>query len=180
MPNWCGNTLEISSSNAETIATFKEQARAEWTDLSLENFLPTPGPLLDTSHCTPPGDPRKRQEFDRVRATNLFEYGSADWYDWNIEHWGTKWDVVAKLVESRQHCLAYAFDSAWSPPLAWLRHVSAHFADACFFLSFAEPDMGLAGTAVAVAGNVDAHPVKLDMDWGEDAEDGEGDAVAEW
>ncbi len=165
MPNWCSNTLEVSSSDDQLIASFREQARAEGTDLSFRKFLPTPERLLDTPHCSPPHDPEERKEFDRVRASNLREYGSADWYDWKIEHWGTKWDVKAALVESRQHYLKYDFESAWSPPLAWLRHVSACFPDAYFFLGFVEGDSFLAGNAVAVAGNVDAHGLAVDMDW---------------
>lgn len=165
MPNWCANTLEISTIHEETIAEFKEQARAYGTDLSLQNFLPIPQRLLNTPHCMPPVDPKERKGLDHVWASNVSEYGSADAYEWKIKRWGTKWDVHAKLVESRQHYLKYEFDSAWSPPLAWLQHVSVCFVDAFFFLSFSGPDMPHPANAVAVAGVVDVQPIEEILDW---------------
>lgn len=165
MPNWCANTLSISSSDAETIAAFKEQARAEGTDLSFQKFLPVPESLLTTPHCVPPVNPKERKELDHVWASNVGEYGSADAYEWRIKRWGTNWDVSAKLVKARPHYLEYAFDSVSSPPLAWLRHVSACFAGVVFFLNFSSPDMPFASHATAVAGVVDVQTIETEMNW---------------
>lgn len=49
------------------------------------------------------------------------------WYNWNLENWGTKWDVSAgeydeqAVVEFNQ--LNIAFHSAWSPPIAFYDHL---------------------------------------------------------
>ena len=44
------------------------------------------------------------------------EYGTDNWYDWKIKHWGTKWnssDVQADFMEDRA---TFFFTTAWSPP----------------------------------------------------------------
>ena len=179
MPNWCANVLEISSGDDQVIASFREQARAEGTDLSLGVFLPTPQRLIDTPASSTPHDLTERTEYDRVRASNICEYGSADWYDWAIENWGTKWDVQATLAESRQHYIKYEFESAWSPPLRWLRTASIRFTDALFFLSFSEFDTRLCGNALAQAGVIIAHSIESEIDYWDDWDEGEGGAVTE-
>jgi hypothetical protein len=57
-----------------------------------------------------------------VRPTTpeeLGTYKNQGWYDWNINNWGTKWDVAGKDVDVRDdspgHWHIY-FDTAWSPP----------------------------------------------------------------
>lgn len=129
MPNWCANKLEVSSPDAQVIEAFREQANAEGSALSLNNFLATPQRLLDTVSGSPPQDQSERREYDHVRANNIAEYGEPSCYEWNNRNWGTKWDVDAVLSESRQHFLEYVFDSAWAPPIAWLQYVSARFSE---------------------------------------------------
>lgn len=48
-----------------------------------------------------------------------------NWYNWNIENWGTKWDA------SFGHCdryddnsIFFTFDSAWSPPIALYEYLT--------------------------------------------------------
>lgn len=42
-----------------------------------------------------------------------------NWYSWNIEHWGTKWDVgVHDFERYSPTSIRLFFDSAWSPPIA--------------------------------------------------------------
>lgn len=43
-----------------------------------------------------------------------------NWYDWNVEHWGTKWDVTSSSVDHETGRLAVEFDTAWSPPMPWI------------------------------------------------------------
>jgi hypothetical protein len=44
------------------------------------------------------------------------------WYNWRIEHWGTKWDTNNCIDngicgEGEDASIEYRFDTAWSPPL---------------------------------------------------------------
>ena len=43
----------------------------------------------------------------------------ANWYEWNIENWGTKWDVNVNegyLQRIDDNTLSISFDTAWGPP----------------------------------------------------------------
>jgi len=46
------------------------------------------------------------------------ETADDDWYSWNIENWGTKWDVsVYNFDVLDENNIVLSFDSAWSPPI---------------------------------------------------------------
>lgn len=142
MPNWCENTLNISG-NEKDIKKFMEQAKDEDTDLSLNKFVPMPEELESVvSPC--------KEDPDRMA-----KYGYNDWYDWSIGEWGTKWDVEAELIYGDEGYLHYTFDSPWSPPIKWLKKVSAMYPDLNFSLKYDEPGMGFMGIAKARNGEVD-------------------------
>jgi hypothetical protein len=82
------------------------------------------------------------------------KYGKNTWYHWCIDHWGTKWDATATLVETPPGFLAYRFETAWSPPVKWLKKVAADFPSLRFVLQYDEPGMGFAGIAIAEQGNL--------------------------
>jgi hypothetical protein len=56
------------------------------------------------------------------------QYGTMGWYDWNINNWGTKWDVCdvsyAEITTQTDHIappyhiytVELTFETAWSPP----------------------------------------------------------------
>ena len=55
------------------------------------------------------------------------KYGTMGWYDWNINNWGTKWDVCdgwaeatdqTDLIAPRSHVytVELSFETAWAPP----------------------------------------------------------------
>jgi hypothetical protein len=84
----------------------------------------------------------------------LTRYRAHNWYRWCIKHWGTKWDVQARLFDATPDFLAYRFESAWSPPVAWLKKVAADFPSLRFVLRYDEPGMGFTGVAIADQGNL--------------------------
>lgn len=59
------------------------------------------------------------QDFDKVMDLgemvfhNIENYGVPDWYDWSIEHWGTKWNTCNTNVREDKN--EVYFDTAWSP-----------------------------------------------------------------
>lgn len=122
MPNWCENRLSVAG-DPESVARFREHAKGEETDLSLERVYPTPD--------------------------------VAEQHDWRIEHWGTKWDVEAELVVETDQNLAYRFDSAWTPPVAWLREASRIYPELRFHLQYEEAGIGFMGVARAHEGQVE-------------------------
>ena len=42
-----------------------------------------------------------------------------DWYSWNVNNWGTKWDTNAEIIEVTEDSISLSFDTAWAPPIAF-------------------------------------------------------------
>ena len=106
MPNWCGNTLTLSHEDPEMIVRAKAAfAEGEF----LNEFIPVPACLKDT---TSPN----RDNAEELRT----QCGYADWYDFCVNEWGTKWDIGdgQGIQTWDDHELIVYFDSAWSPPIA--------------------------------------------------------------
>ena len=62
----------------------------------------------------------------------------AEWYDWRIENWGTKWNAVdAQSTED-----GFIFDTAWSAPLPVIKKLSENFPSIEFNLTWADEDAG--------------------------------------
>ena len=141
MPNWCENKLTVEGAE-EDVQRFKQLAKTKATkagaDLSLASLYPLPEGVYQ-------GDlgPEESQR-----------YGKNNWYDWCITHWGTKWDADATLTNEIPDFLVYEFESAWSPPVAWLTKVARDFPRLRFTLIYDEPGMGFAGTAIADKGKL--------------------------
>lgn len=92
---------------------------------------------------------------DATIARWRLDYGAAGWYDWNVNNWGTKWDVSnMSLHETDGDLLVCNFDTAWSPPEAFVRHVSQEFPGLEFTLAYAEQGSGFAGMMKFVGGEV--------------------------
>jgi hypothetical protein len=141
MPNWCDNTLTVEGAE-ETVQRFKQMAKLQAgkadSDLSLASLYPIPDNVYQ-------GDlgPEESQR-----------YGKNTWYHWCITHWGTKWDVQATLTDALPVRLVYWFQSAWSPPVPWLKKVARDFPRLRFVLTYDEPGMAFAGTAIADQGRL--------------------------
>lgn len=80
-------------------------------------------------------------------------FGADNWYDWNVNNWGTKWDADSKNDSDSKTELSYSFDTAWSPPDNWLKNVSAMFPKLEFTLNYEEGGVGFKGEAYAFEGN---------------------------
>jgi hypothetical protein len=105
-------------------------------------------------------------------GTRVRDHG---WYLWRIEHWGTKWDAhfdgpfVAISTDERhgedgvdlhddveastesldlyqvEGTAVYRFDTAWSPPVAWLAAAAAQHPDLRLELRWGEPGADAGG-----------------------------------
>ena len=59
-----------------------------------------------------------------------------NWYQWNVNNWGTKWDATDVHLDDEGYALNYLFKTAWSPAeaafTAMLRqHPDLHFTWRC-------------------------------------------------
>lgn len=109
MPNWCSNDLILTGPKdvIDEIAA---------TNLSLDALFPCPKELKDTVA------PAKHNDKDKAEE-NIKKYGYADWYDWQVNNWGTKWDITpynpiqVEALSDGLYEISVGFDSAWSPPI---------------------------------------------------------------
>ena len=101
MPNWCSNSLSVRTNDTEE------------SRISLKNFLRENHPKTSEKF---------ESEGDRESGGDLTFWGSCprpeseeeNWYNWNINNWGTKWDIVAELQTEDEDHLFYTFDCAYS------------------------------------------------------------------
>jgi hypothetical protein len=116
MPNWCCNELKISHTDPAMMARFQAAFKEGRT---LDEFIPVPQALKDTiAGSVPQGYERELHEF--TQALNRKYYGHANWYDYCVDEWGTKWDIGGENADifEKDGALVASFESAWSPPVA--------------------------------------------------------------
>lgn len=92
MPNWTANSLKITANTPKQTAKITE----------LINRL---------------------NSGDETFLDGLFEYfvpssKNDDWYNENINNWGTKWDATDLVIEddNEKNYIHLTFSTAWSPP----------------------------------------------------------------
>jgi len=113
MPNWCANKIKIKG-HAKTVKQLWEDAVENKGLLSA--IAPLPKILEGTTAPTPKDiDPELQQKLVK-------ETGFDNWYDWQVAHWGVKWDVSTENLKFKDHGDGNAtiegwFDSAWCPPI---------------------------------------------------------------
>jgi hypothetical protein len=143
MPNWCTNTLEVHSTNVERLKEFKQAVlitnteNPDWDpQFTFDTLLPTPPELLEIEPA-----------FNQSENFALIEkYGASDWYTWRLSNWGTKWDTSINgiSVDDEQDLIVW-FDTAWSPPVAWLEKIAPQFPELSFRMVYEEPGVNFCG-----------------------------------
>jgi hypothetical protein len=91
MPNWCNNYVTLTGPKEKIDELIIELKKADERDETYQ--------ILNTLRPKPEGE--------------------EDWYMWNVNHWGTKWDVsIAGYEIIDENTVSLSFDSAWAPPIA--------------------------------------------------------------
>ena len=118
MPNYCNNNIVITGPNS-VIDKIEKIANGDKGDL-LQYFYPMPKALQDT---TAPLQKDATKEEKAKAKENLKKYGYDNWYDWRVENWGTKWDIMEfyninrKEIGEDESEISLGFDTAWAPAL---------------------------------------------------------------
>lgn len=76
--------------------------------------------------------------YGRRALDNVLEFGAIDWYDWSVEHWGTKWNACDTLIEGD----VLFFSTAWSDVRTLMRKWSAQHPQYRFQYEYAEEQTG--------------------------------------
>ena len=111
MPNWVHNSITIQGNKNQT-TELANLLGAEYKGLDngSVNFLNLVAP------------PEKNwEEYSTTGVPGLSIEDKAghpvfNWYDWNCENWGTKWNACDPEVFLGDDFLMLSFDTAWSPP----------------------------------------------------------------
>ena len=117
MPNYCNNNIVITGPNS-VIDKIEKIANGDKGDL-LQYFFPMPKELNDTVAGPEPKTKKEKLEKRRLQV----EYGASNWYDWRVENWGTKWDIMEfyninrKEIGEDESEISLGFDTAWAPAL---------------------------------------------------------------
>jgi len=156
MPNWVMNELTCVFQTQEEYNVFKEKVNLEGL---FNSFIPMPEVLDGTlSPHIAPGDfingVNKRKntnfitleevascddEWDSHRAKEIAknikafeETGYHDWYSWNLNNWGVKWDAVRPTAKYDLLTITFSFDSPWGCPEQFVRELSKLYPNATF------------------------------------------------
>jgi len=62
----------------------------------------------------------------------FIETGYHDWYSWNLDNWGVKWDAVRPTVKFDLLTITLCFDSPWGCPEHFVRELSKLYPNATF------------------------------------------------
>lgn len=129
MPNWCYNTMTIHGEREELNKFAKACERPNEDGsigLGMNHLYPTPQKLVDTTSGSF-GDPVEQAENVAKAKANMLEFGYPDWYEWNLEKWGTKWGVRNFEWQSEDAPLVALYETAWSPADGLVCEVSSFY-----------------------------------------------------
>jgi hypothetical protein len=103
---------------------YKEQEARPFNDL-----MPCPEELHITATSGNGVDAQLKEKYEANKA----KYGHAHWYDWQIANWGTKWDARVEdfQIDDPKEVYVY-FETAWSPPVEFLKWFSELHPDVIF------------------------------------------------
>jgi len=133
MPNWCNNHLTVKG-ESEEVQRFKLKAigHGPWekppedekpSPLNFHSLVPIPADVLQAGY-------------------------EAKGFDWEVQNWGCRWGAGdAELVDDNGCELFYQFDTAWNPPIAFLKLAAKQWPLLIFILEYEEPGMAFKGLA---------------------------------
>jgi hypothetical protein len=141
MPNWCWNHLEVTGDEIQ----LREFVEKSTIDIERDDEFSFNGthPMHEDLNIT---KGTQTQDEKEQAMLNKAKYGHTDWYDWRCEEWGTKWDACEPNIQHNNiDYFAVSFETAWSPPIAWIDNIMQDFPDLCFTLEYEEPGMCFGG-----------------------------------
>ena len=71
-------------------------------------------------------------------------FGADNWYQWNLDNWGTKWDVHPTIWDVNEEGFSFTFESAWGPPVSFFDKLADQYGIE-YELSYNESGCRIAG-----------------------------------
>ena len=153
MPNWCINTLTVSSENSDDLKKFlfeNRNGKDQLLDFNKVIMLP------EEINCS------KSNLTDNEKKILKQKYGADNWYDWQINNWGTKWNAsnVDIIMDEK---LYYNFDTAWSPPEPWFYKLVQKYPNIDMHLEYEEAGCDFAGYVSYCGGDLTEDTYELSV-----------------
>ena len=177
MPNWCMNELTVAG-NPEELKRFVFSSQGlpakyplqEWEKKLKPDYKEPVDPYFCFNALVSTPEPVLQMGYDAhdklTKDALLFalagrSFEPIDGYHWNIQNWGTKWDVYSDGITPedmgwQEGCesISFSFDTAWSPPTIWFERVTEMFPTLYFKLHYEEPGCYFAGDLTYEDGNI--------------------------
>ena len=156
MPNWVMNELTCIFQTQEEYNVFKEKINLEGL---FNSFIPMPE-ILDGTLSPNINVENLILEYNKeTKSTSMglteiissnhprysdlaknalknqqafIETGYHNWYSWNLDNWGVKWDAVRPTVKFDLLTITLCFDSPWGCPEHFVRELSKLYPNATF------------------------------------------------
>jgi len=116
MPNWCNNSVTITSSEDDTTQEGIKRLRAKL--LFMEDDMKANPKVWGGAYDYLVG---REDDWDEVDG----------WYEHNIRVYGSKWQKSAEdflsVLEDDGECISMTFDSAWSPVTGFVQLLSSQY-----------------------------------------------------
>lgn len=166
MPNWCSNALIVKGPKKDLDA-FKatlnsKDAEGDVVPFSYAQTVPPPANMF-------------RGNLGEAERKECEAKGIPNWYDWQSDNWGVKWDACDPNVTIGVKSVRVQFDSPWGPPIKWLEKASIAHPKLKFHLAYCEGGMGFYGETTAKNGEVDEDT----SDFPKDTYDDNGEVTGE-
>lgn len=82
------------------------------------------------------------KKLGHIALENKRKYGFTDWYGWDIENWGTKWDAYNVSFEVSEKRISLCFQTAWATPYPIFEALTKMFPNLSIYVDFADEDLG--------------------------------------
>lgn len=142
MPNWCSNTIIIAGPT-EVLHEFSSK-------LDLE---------------------KSKKIFSFAQTVPIPNDQEENWYEWNNENWGTKWDAYDAVVKINLDNIIIQCETAWSPPENWAKNyfktIDPVYQDQVkITLAFCEMGCAFYGNTIITTKGCEYHVYEMtDEDW---------------
>lgn len=97
------------------------------------------------------------------------DYGGRDWYTWNTQNWGTKWNAYSHQDTVREPGkIVFKFDTAWSPPHPVIKVLAEKYPQVRIEHAVIDEGWGFAGTIIYEDGELVGEeniPCSTDSEW---------------
>lgn len=140
MPNWVYNHLTLEG-NKELVDEVVAQLAKPYT----KGEVKYSNPIISFWNIVKPSDEILEEYIGVANAGSITNPNN--WYSWNNNNWGTKWDIGSADGEEYPETsmnrvddttVAYNFQTAWSPPIPAIETLSTNYPDLGITLSYEE------------------------------------------